>query len=126
MQRVAVVGSRSFDDYEHLKQVMGGIYAHYKDIQIISGGARGTDTLAERYASEFSIDAVIYLPDYKKYGKSAAFLRNTDIVKNSDIVVAFWDGKSAGTRDSIEKAKRLGKILKIYYFDHAQEEKEGT
>lgn len=105
---VAVVGSRSFDNYELMTETL-------KDINIdtiISGGAMGADKFAELYAKENNLPLIIIKADWT-IGKKAGPLRNTEIVKMSDIVVAFWDGESNGTRDSIRKAKRLKKDLII-------------
>lgn len=81
--------------------------------QIISGGARGADKLGEQYALEYHIP-IRHLPaEWYKYGKRAGIIRNTDIVRLADIVVAFWDGKSPGTRHTIAESKRLGKTCYI-------------
>ena len=73
----------------------------------------GADTLGERYADENKITKMIFLPDWKKHGKSAGFLRNTDIVNEAEFVIAFWNGISKGTKDSIEKAEKLNKKILI-------------
>jgi hypothetical protein len=109
--KVAVIGSRSFNDYDEVKKTL-------KDIVItliVSGGAKGADTLGERYADENNIPKKIFFPDWKKYGKKAGFIRNTEIINEADLVVAFWDGESNGTKDSIKKAKEQNKkiVLKI-------------
>jgi hypothetical protein len=107
--KVAVIGGRTFNDYELVKETLTKL-----DITLlVSGGAKGADSLGERYASENNITTLIYKPDWKLHGKGAGMIRNTDIVKNSDIVVAFWDGESKGTLDSIRKAENLNKGLMI-------------
>ena len=112
--KVAVIGSRGFNKYDLLKSTLSTI-----DISlIISGGAIGADTLAEVYAKEKGIETKIFLPDWKKHGKKAGFLRNTDIINESELVIAFWDGTSKGTKDSINKAEKLNKrVLTINYND---------
>ena len=107
--KVAVVGSREFCNYSLLCSVLSG----YAIDVIISGGARGADSLAAKYATENEIQLVEYLADWKKHGKSAGFIRNTLIVENADIVIAFWDMKSNGTRDSINKARSMGKEVVV-------------
>lgn len=111
---VAVIGSRSFKNFELLKNTLSKIEISL----IISGGADGADSLAERYAREQSIPTKIFLPDWKKYGKSAGMIRNTDIINEADVVVAFWDGQSRGTFDGIEKAKKLDKKLILITFEN--------
>lgn len=109
--RAAIIGSRNFDDYFFLCNVL----RRYKIDHIVSGGANGADSLAHRYAINHSIPTTIYLADWAKYGRAAGFRRNKDIVNDSEIVLAFWDGESKGTKNSIEYAKKLGKKVKIYY-----------
>ena len=80
---------------------------------IISGGAKGIDTMAEKYADERSIPKLIFKPEYNKYGASATLVRNRSIVEASDIVIAIWDGESSGTKYMIEYAKKVGKPANI-------------
>lgn len=79
---------------------------------IISGNAHGVDRIAEAWAEKNCIAVEIYLPDWKTYGKGAGILRNNEMVLASDVVVSFWDGKSRGTKQAMEKAARDGKLLK--------------
>lgn len=113
--KIGIVGGRDFNDYEFLKKELikfideNGIFLN----AIVSGGAKGADTLAEKFAAEMSVEMIVFKPDYEKFGRGAALARNTQIVENSDTVFAFWDGKSKGTHDSIRKAEKLGKKLLI-------------
>ncbi len=81
---------------------------------IISGGAIGVDTAAERYADKMGISKIIVRPDYKKYGKVAPLIRNKTMVDMADIVIAIWDGRSRGTKDTIDYAIKTNTRLKIY------------
>jgi len=110
--KFAVIGSRSFSDYKFLEKVL----STFDITEIISGGAKGADSLAEQYAKEHNIKTTVFLQDWNKYGKSAGFLRNADIINASDEVIAFWDGVSRGTLDSINKAKKLNKKVHVYKF----------
>jgi hypothetical protein len=110
--KVAVIGGRGFDNYELLKSTLD----QFIITRIVSGGAKGADKLSERYAKENNIPTEIYLPDWDLFGKKAGFLRNTTIIENSELVVAFWNSKSRGTRDSIGKANKLKKNTFIVYF----------
>ena len=112
--KIAIVGGRDFNDYDLLKtEVMNYIVdkAHFETL--VSGGAKGADALAERLALELSIPIQVFKPDYKRYGRAATVVRNSQIVENSDVIFAFWDGKSKGTLDSINKAKKMNKKLFI-------------
>lgn len=110
--KVAVIGSRTFNNYEEMKRVLSML----KISEIISGGASGADKLSERYAKENNIPTRIFMPDWIKNGKAAGFMRNTDIINEADFVVAFWDGQSNGTKDSIDKAKQQNKKVLIITF----------
>lgn len=116
--KLGIIGSRSFLDY-HLLEVTINQFINTctnSITHIVSGGAKGADTLANRYAEEKNIEMIVFKPDWKKYGKRAGYIRNTDIIENSDIVIAFWDGISPGTKDSIDKALNLNKQVIIKKF----------
>jgi hypothetical protein len=107
--KVAVVGSRNFQDYDLLKQIL----AEYEITEIVSGGAKGADSLGEKYAKEHNLPIEIFKPDWKRLGRGAGPARNKTIVENADFVIAFWDGVSKGTQSSINIAKKLNKALRI-------------
>lgn len=110
--KVSVIGSRSFTNYELLTSILDRI-----DITLlISGGANGADKLGERYANERGIPTKIFYPDWEKHGRKAGFIRNSDIINESEYVVAFWDGQSLGTKDSIRKAEKENKKILIINF----------
>jgi len=96
---VAVVGSRSMADYAKVTRCLDKIPCI---VGIVSGGARGADSLGARYANEHSLQLKEHIPDWNKYGKSAGFRRNHRIISDADYVVAFWDGMSKGTAHSIQ------------------------
>lgn len=109
---IAVVGSRNFDNYELLSDALD-FYVNKADT-IISGGAKGADTFAEVWASKNSVNCTVYKPDYKRYGRyKAPHIRNQKIVDDSDIIIAFWDYKSKGTKSTIDKARAAGKKVII-------------
>ena len=107
---LGVVGSREFNNYILLKESLDAL-----DIsKIISGGARGADSLAVDYAKENAIPYYEYLANYNKYGSPAAlFKRNVEIVEASDMIVAFWDGISKGTLHTIKYARARNKEVII-------------
>jgi hypothetical protein len=111
--KVAVIGSRTFFDKAKLVEQLDRL----QNISlIVSGGARGADSLGEQYAKERKIPTMIFLPDWERFGKSAGFKRNVQIIDHADLVVAFWDGQSAGTRHSIDLARKSGKECKIVLY----------
>lgn len=106
--KVAVVGSRTLrvDDL--------GDYLPKGTTEIISGGAAGVDTSAREYALAHGIPLTEFLPDYRRYGRAAPIKRDLSIIRNADLVLAFWDGVSHGTRFVIENCRRLGVPVKVF------------
>ena len=121
--KYAVIGGRDFDNYELLKSTLD----KYDDIEyIVSGRAKGADQLGELYAKENDIPTIIHKANWKDmsepcitkyngfgvYNALAGFNRNTLIIEDCDIIIAFWNG-SKGTKDSINKAKKMNKEIII-------------
>ena len=106
--RVAIVGSRGYDKLELVRQYVRGLPT---DTVVVSGGALGVDSTAVTEAKLCGLATTVYLPEWAKYGKSAGFRRNVLIVNDADVVVAFWDGKSKGTKHSMDLAVQLGRPL---------------
>jgi hypothetical protein len=100
--KLAIVGSRSFTDYNFLKNKINSILKKY-DLEvthIVSGGARGVDKMGERYADEYELEKIIHYADWDRYKKSAGHIRNEYIARDCDVMIAFWDGISTGTADA--------------------------
>ena len=116
---ITIIGSRNFDNYEFVENIVSAVIADFAEqtnsdaITIVSGGAKGTDLLAERFAKQHSFPMLIFRPDYKSYGKAAPIRRNREILEHSDMVIAFWDGASKGTRYMIENAEKLNIPSKV-------------
>jgi len=110
--KLAVVGSRSFNNYSIMKQAL----TQRLPFVLVSGGAKGADSLAERFARENDLETIIHFPEWKKYGRKAGYLRNSFIVRDCDKLVAFWDGKSKGTKMTIDLAEKNGKPCSIIRF----------
>lgn len=118
--KIAIVGTRTFNDYTSMKEF---IFEHIKleDITyIISGGASGADTLAEKFAEEYGFygdNLIIHKADWKYYGHYAGNIRNGLIAADTDMLFSFWDGKSPGSKDMLKKIKKIGKPYFIYFYD---------
>ena len=110
--KLAIIGSRGITE-------LGGVIPECSTI--ISGGAKGVDQAAERYAQENNIQMEIHLPEYQRYGRGATHVRNKLIVDSADFVIAFWDGKSKGTKSVIEYCKKQGKSYEVRIVDRANE-----
>lgn len=108
VMKVAIIGSRNL----MVKNL--GQYLPSNVTEIVSGGAKGIDTCAREYALKNNIKLTEFLPDYNKYGRSAPLKRNVLIVDYSDIVLAFWDGHSRGTKFVIDKCRQCSKPVKIF------------
>lgn len=114
--KTAVVGSRSIHSYD----IVNSILKQYSISSIVSGGAKGIDRLAERYALENNISTTIFKPDYKQHGRGAAFVRNKQIVLESEIVVAIWDGVSTGTKHALSIANKYDIAYHIWLVENDQ------
>ncbi len=105
--KIAIIGSREIDNInldKHLPEECD---------EIVSGGARGVDTLAAEYARAHGLKLTEFLPDYNSFGRVAPLVRNKEIVNYSDAVIAFWDGKSRGTYFVIDYCKKVDKPCKV-------------
>jgi hypothetical protein len=112
--KVAVVGSRDFRDRDRLFAELDALQGkHGGFLAIVSGGAKGADTFAEEYAKERNLVMYIIEPDWATYGRGAGVVRNAEIVKQADLVVAFWDGESRGTRSTIKLAEKREKPVVV-------------
>lgn len=117
---LGVVGSRTFNNFSIFQSVLDNFRTLDKQFcRIVSGGAKGTDRLAKRYALLYQFPIKEYYPDWAKYGKAAGPIRNKLIVNDCDLLLAFWDYESRGTKSSIDFAKSLHK--NVYIFDIRKE-----
>lgn len=106
--RVAVIGSRGLT-VDNLEK-----YLPDDTTEIISGGARGVDASAREYAQRHGLKLTEYLPEYSKYGRSAPLKRNLTIIESADLVLAFWDGLSRGTKYVIDNCKKRNIPVEIH------------
>ena len=110
-----VAGSRTFQNYPLLCKELDKIKSQIGEI--ICGEARGADTLGRTYAYDNDIIIKSYPADWERYGKSAGPVRNKEMAAYADKAIIFWDGKSTGSKDMIDKMKKLGKEVRIVYYD---------
>ena len=112
--KMAIVGSRNTGTVD-FSLVMDELRQRIKNpiTEVISGGAKGYDTMAAAWAILRGIAVTELRPDYQKHGRAATFIRNRAIVDSADIVVAFWDGKSRGTKYTIDYAEKKKKDIII-------------
>lgn len=117
MFRVIVAGSRTFNDYAllsaKLDQLLAGKIAQGEKIVIVSGGARGADKLGERYANERNFEIDLHPASWEKHGRSAGYIRNEEMARAADALVAFWDGSSRGTKHMIDLARKYNLQVRV-------------
>lgn len=116
-----VAGSRSFGDYPMLCERLDYFLQHKQGVVIVSGGARGADSLAEEYAQSHGFQSVVIKADWDRYGKSAGFRRNRqmfEFIKKEPErgCVCFWDGLSRGTADDIKLSAEYGVPCRVVRF----------
>ena len=104
--KLALIGSRTFVDYEYFKKTVLYYYRPEQIACVVSGGANGADKLAESFANEFDLPLNVYKADWKRLKLRAGYERNITLIENSDCVIAFWDQVSNGTKHSIGLARK--------------------
>jgi predicted RecB family endonuclease len=110
--KVAIVGSRNLSpDIEP--------YLPGETTAIVTGGAKGVDHAAMDLAERLGLELIVFRPDYKRYGRGAPIVRNKQIVQESDLIIAFWDGKSRGTKNTISLAQKANKSCQIIRVENA-------
>lgn len=115
MFKVIIAGGRDFNDYDLLKLKVNTILKNKKhsEIEIVSGCAYGVDSLAIRYAEEHNYKLTKIPADWNKFGKSAGYIRNTQMADYADALIAIWDEKSKGTKHMIEIAKTRKILVRV-------------
>ena len=108
--KVGVIGSRGLTVSDL------GKYLPKDTTEIVSGGAKGIDTCARDYALTHDIKLTEFLPEYNKYGRCAPLKRNLQIIEYADVVIAFWDGKSKGTKYVIDNCKKQSVQVDVHIF----------
>ena len=112
MYKLIVAGSRNYNDYSEFKKLIDDNIRRIlkvnnaSDIEFVSGGCRGVDKMGEKYAEENGMNVKVFEADWKKYGKSAGPIRNSEMADYGDALIAFFNGESKGTLDMINKAKK--------------------
>ena len=118
--RVALVGGRDVEDFafvlDRFEEVLLKEGLHKYQVEIVSGGAKGVDSIAKRIASLYGIAFKEFPAEWDRYGKKAGPIRNSKIVENADVVVAIPSPSSKGTWDTVRKAEKRG--LKVYVFEY--------
>lgn len=116
--KVIIAGCRDFTDYELLRVKCDYHLQNLRleDIVIVSGHASGADSLGERYAQERGFQLETYPADWQAHGRAAGPIRNAKMANVAHALIAFWDGKSRGTKNMIETARKYNlKVAVVRY-----------
>ena len=105
--KLAIIGSRTLDITNIGDYLPSGV------TEIVSGGAKGIDEAAARYAREHNIKLTEFYPDYERYGRAAPLKRNELIAQYADAVLAFWNGTSRGTKYTVELFRKQKKPVTV-------------
>lgn len=130
MKRIIIAGGRDFNDYQLAEREFilctDNLQSH--QVQIVSGGAKGADTIGEALHVKYNTNLAVFPAQWevlggvpcvigyrngKAYNKLAGINRNKLMAQNADMLLAFWDGKSKGTKNMIDEAKKLKLEIKI-------------
>ena len=114
--KVIIAGSRDFKNYDLLVTKCDTFLKNQSNIQIVSGTANGADKLGEKYAREKGYSIKQFPADWDKFGKSAGYKRNKEMADYADSIIAFWDGKSKGTKHMIDLAEKSNLKIRIVKF----------
>lgn len=120
--KTIIAGSRSITDYETVKQAV--ISSRFKITEVVSGTARGVDTLGERWAIENGVPLKTFPANWSAHGKAAGHMRNQVMADYADALVLVWDGHSRGSADMLARAVRGG--LKVFASEDSVAEIDAT
>ena len=118
--RVIIAGGRDFINYLIVKErceyyLQNKIKTH--NVIIVSGHASGADSLGEKFAAYHNLQCELHPANWELYGKAAGPIRNEEMAKVADALIAFWDGKSPGTKSMISLARRKGLQVAVVRYD---------
>jgi hypothetical protein len=107
-----IAGSRSITSYQTVKAAIESCPWLDEVTEVVTGGAQGVDLLADEWARYNKKNRVIFLANWEGHGRAAGVLRNARMATHADACIVIWDGKSPGSRNMLETAKREG--LKVW------------
>ena len=116
MIKIIIAGVRNFSDFNKLCQVCDEFLKDQNKVEIVSGAYKGANLLGEIYAAERNYPIKQFPADWKRYGKSGGYKRNVEMAIYADVLIAFWDGKSKGTKNMIDLATQAGLKIRTINF----------
>ena len=108
--KICVNGSRDFTGFLRLCDELDSLIPQEQrsSVTLLSGGARGADILAEKWAKDRQVHVKRFEAEWKGKGRAAGPIRNQEMINEADRLISFWDGKSRGTKDTIDRASAKG------------------
>lgn len=115
MLKVIIAGGRDFYNSQRVMNVMTLLLKNhdYSQVEVVCGGARGADSLGEKWALAEGVGLSYFYPDWDNNGKAAGHIRNRQMGDYADCLVAFWDGTSKGTKSMIDYMNKLKKPTRV-------------
>lgn len=117
--RLVVAGGRDFTNYLEAEKILLSVLRNkdLKNVQVVSGGAKGADRIGEIFANKYGCGLRIFPANWNKYGKRAGHIRNNEMAENSDATILFWDGASRGTENMFFTTLGLNHKLFVAYYN---------
>lgn len=113
--RTIIAGSREGPRAEHLTAALdAAALGGWEPSVVLSGTARGADTLGEQWAAAHGVPIERFPADWTTHGKAAGYKRNAQMAANADALIALWDGRSRGTKHMIDLATRAGLLVLVF------------
>jgi hypothetical protein len=123
--KVIIAGSRGFSNYKLLREQCNKFLREKRktsNIIVVSGHARGADTLGEKYAQDEGFTLEIYPAQWKKFGKGAGYRRNEQMAEVADALIAFWNGSSKGTKHMIDIMNEKNLLVRVVEYETTDKE----
>lgn len=116
--KVIIAGGRDFYDYKLLQDKCDYFLKGKKDIEIVSGGARGADEFGEVYAKRRGFPVKLFEADWDAHGRAAGMIRNKQMAEYADVAIVFWDSQSVGSKNMIDMMKKSNKPVRVVRYDN--------
>ena len=117
--RVIIAGGRDFNDFRKLCDVSLYMLQNKKNVEIVSGTATGADKLGEKFAKFMGYKIKQFPANWDVYGKRGGYVRNKEMAKYADALIAFWDKSSKGTKHMIDLANKNNLKVKVCHYDNS-------
>lgn len=114
--RLIVSGSRDICNEILVCGILQRYYVEVFDFDVdavITGGARGVDSIAHKWARLIGLRTIVRNADWDRYGKSAGPIRNREMLEYGNTLLAIWNGKSKGTKDMIDISLKRGVVTYV-------------